>query len=141
MGGQANGSPDTAAEKVAILHLPALHKELFSDMKQLPSDVDAYAVLLEGSLPGINALRPSSGLLFQCTVSEEHDLTAGIFKILEQLDSSTSPATYVVVPTEDTFAAWTHEMTVPELPESASDRVKQHCTNLKQYVLLLEAIN
>ena len=76
--------------------------------------------------------------MFLCAVSKEHDLGAGIFDVLEQLDSSISPAIYVAVPTQGLFAAWTQEMVVPELPEAVSDRVKQHCTNLKQYVLLLK---
>ena len=112
MGGQANGSPDTAAEKVAILHLPALHKELFSNMKQLPSGVDAHAVLLEGSLPGINALRPSSGLLFQCTVSEEHDLTAGISRYWSSLTAA--PAQLFMWWCQPKTLLLPHEMTVPE---------------------------
>ena len=74
------------------------------------------------------------------TISLQHDLNAGIFEILEQLDSSTSPAIYVLVPSQGIFDAWIHGMTVPTLPASASDKVKQHCTNLKQYVLYLEAI-
>ena len=108
-------------------------------MKHLRSVVNAFAVPMEGSLLGIDALHPTSGRMFLCTVSKEHDLRAGIFNILEHLDSSVSPAIYVVVPTQGTFAAWTHEMTVHELPEAVSDRVQQQCTNLKQYVLLLEA--
>ena len=142
MGWQAKASPDAAAKEVTVLHLPARQKQLLSDVKQLPSVVDAYAVpMKKRSLPGIDAFHPSSGRMFQCTVSKEHDLSAGIFEMMEQLDSSVSPAIYVVVPTKDTFAAWTHEMAVPELPESASDEVKQHRTNLKHYVLLLEAVN
>ena len=139
MGREATACPGAAAKEVTPLHLPALHKKSLSNVKHLRSVVNAYAVPMEGSLPGIDALHPSSGRMFQCTVSKEHDLGAVLFDILEQLDSSVSPAIYVVVPTQGTFAAWTHEMTVPELPEAVSDRVKQHCTNLKQYVLLLEA--
>ena len=48
VGGQAKASPDAAAKEV--LHLPALPKELFSDVKQLLSIVDAYTVPMVGSL-------------------------------------------------------------------------------------------
>ena len=75
--------------------------------------------------------------MFQCKVASQHDLRAGIFETLEQLDSSINPALYVVMPSSGTFNAWTHGMKVPTLPESASRKVKQHCNNLEQYVLLL----
>ena len=131
MAGQPQASPDAAAKEITVLHLPALQKVLFSSMKLLPSVVEAYAVPTEeGSLPGIDALHPSSGRMFRCTVSQEHDLGAGVFALLEQLDSSVRPAIYVVVPTQAAFAAWTHEMTVPKLPEPASDEVMQHRTIL-----------
>ena len=100
----------------------------------------AGAVSNSGNFLGpiiIEALHASSGRVFQCTVSNEHDLKVGICVTLEQLDSS--PAVCMVVHTQGTFAAWTQEMTVPNLPKSASDKVKQHCTNLQQHVLLLES--
>ena len=118
--------------------MPPPQEELFSNVKQLPSIAAAYAVLTQCTFAGIDALHPSSGRMFQCTVSKVHDLKAGIFATLEQLDNSTDPAVFVVVHTQGTFAAWAQEMMVPNLPESASDKVKQDCTNLKQHFLLLE---
>ena len=107
---------------------------------QLPSIADAYAVPKHPNFPGIDALHPSSGRMFQCTVSTKHDLKAGIFDTLEQLDSSIDPAVYVVVPDEETFNEWTKGMKFPTLLSSASAKVQQHCNKLKQYVLLLESM-
>ena len=66
------------------------------------------------------------------------NLKAGTFETLEQLDSSISPAIYVVVPTPGNFDKWIYGMMVPTLPDTASEKVKQHTTKLKQYVMLLD---
>ena len=79
--------------------------------------------------------------MYECTVSSQHDLKAGIFETLKQLGSSTNPATEVVVPSSGTFNAWTHGMKVPTLPESASCKVKLHCNNIKQYLLHICCLN
>ena len=76
-------------------------------MRQLPSIADAYAVPRHSNFPGIDAVHPSSGRMFQCTVSMEHDLKPGIFDTLEQLDSSIDPSLYVVMPDQYTFVKWT----------------------------------
>ena len=78
--------------------------------------------------------------MFQCTISTEHDMKAGIYDTLEQLDSSINPALFVVVPTLGTFEEWTNGIKFPKLPSSASAKVQQHCQKLKQYVLLLESL-
>ena len=89
MGGQPNTIPYAAANKErTLLQLPAVPEKLLSDVQQLPSMVDAYAIPTEGYSPGIDAVHPSSGRMFQCTLLLEHDFNAGIFEILKQLDSS-----------------------------------------------------
>ena len=88
-------------------------------MKQLLSIADAYANPELATFLGIDALHPSNGGMFQCTISKAHDLKAGIFETLEQIDSNINPATYVVVPSKVTFVAWTQEIMVPKLPKAA----------------------
>ena len=112
----------------------------FTNLRQLPSIADAYAVPTQRTFPGIDASHPSSGRMLQCMVSTEHDIKAGIFDTLEQLDSSINPALFVVVPTLGTFKKWTNGIKLPNLPPSASAKVQQHCKKLKQYVLLLESM-
>ena len=85
--------------------------------------MDAYAVPTDDNFPGIVALHPSSGRMFQCMVSKalqclkeasfKVNLKAGIFETLEQLDSSISPAIYVVVSTPGNFDKWIYGMMVP----------------------------
>ena len=133
--------PHDAAYKVDPadeLYLPKLQTDTFSNVKQLPSIADAYAVPTQRNFPGIDALHPSTGRMFQCRVSSKHDLKKGIFATVEQLDSSTNPALYVVVPSRGTFDSWIYRMKVPELPASPSAKVKRHINQLRQYVLLLE---
>ena len=99
-------------------------------MRQLPSIADAYAVPTQLNFPGIDALHPSSGRMFQCTVSTKHVLKPGIFDTQEQLDSSIDLSLYVVVPDKDTFKKRTKGMKIPKIPPIASAKVKQHCKNL-----------
>lgn len=139
-GRPVKASPGAAAKQVTELVLPPLQREAFENVRQLPSIADAYAVPKQANFPGIDALHPRSGRMFQCTVSTQHELKPGIFDTLEQLDSSIILAVYVVVPDQDTFDEWTSGMKIPRLPPSASAKVQQHCKNLKQYVLLLESM-
>ena len=134
------GRPGPVAIKGTDLRLAPLQRVEFTNLRQLPSIADAYAVPTQRTFPGIDALHPSSGRMFQCTVSTEHDMKAGIFDTLERLDSSINPAPLVVVPTLGTFKKWTNGIKIPKLPPSASAKVQQHCKKLKQYVLLLESM-
>ena len=139
-GRPVKASSGAVAIKDTDLRLPPLQRVEFTNLRQLPSIADAYAVPTQRTFPGIDALHPSSGRMFQCTVSTEHDIKAGIFDTLEQLDSSINPALFVVVPTLGTFKKWTNGIKLPKLPPSASAKVQQHCRKLKQYVLLLESM-
>ena len=78
--------------------------------------------------------------MFQCTVASQHDLKAGILRPWSNLTAVPTQLFMWWCGAQSPFNAWTHGMEVPTLPDSPSDKVKQHRNNLKQYVTVLESI-